>query len=328
MNATIKTKHTFIPTRQSGLSLIELMISVAIGLVLLLAISTLIVQQSSSRSEMDKSSRQIENGRYAMQLLHDDIQHAGFYDGYSPTSGVAISTPDPCLTAGTLGWNNATPQVPVAIYGAPGAATDPTPSTCLNNYLPNTAVLVTRRTTTQDPILTTAAVPTTTYLQVSRCESETTLFVLGTTGFTLHDKNCVTLAKIRPYMVRIYYISSCSVCGTDTIPTLKVVEFVGGTQTIIPLVEGIENMQLDYGIDSNNDTTVDSYTATLTAANAPNVTTVRVNLLARNNETTAGYVDSKTYDLGSVAIPAQNDSYKRHVYSQVIRATNPSGRRE
>ena len=107
-----KTSHNPCPTtRQTGLSLIELMIALVIGLVLLLGISTLIVQQNITRSEMDKSSRQIENGRYAMQMLHDDIQLAGFYGSYSPGNLVEAVIPnDPCDTVpANLGWSSATP---------------------------------------------------------------------------------------------------------------------------------------------------------------------------------------------------------------------------
>ena len=346
------TLHVFF--RQSGLSLVELMISLAIGLVLLLGISTLIVQQNTTRNEMEKSSRQIESGRYAIQLLHDDIALAGFFGEYSPAPPFAMTLPDPCLTTGNLGWDSAklTRSVPVPIIGYAGAGADPTPSACLDNYKPNTAVLVLRRASTAS-IPVASAVAATTFLQVTRCSSEAdaTPFVLGTGGFKLHLDNCVsappgTLASLRPYIVRIYYISSCSVCGTDTIPTLKMVEFVGGARTLVPLVEGIENMQFEYGIDTlggravdaatnvcvpaaGGDGSADTYTATPAAGNWQNVMTVRVNLLARNNDITPGYTDDKSYSLGEAASSVSpGGSYKRHVYSQLIRATNPSGRRE
>lgn len=331
---------------QSGLSLIELMISLTIGLVLLVGITTLIVQQSNSRNELDKSSRQIENGRYAMQILHDDIDHAGFYSTYSPPSGTIYTTPNPCLTVdntanlattGNQGWINnsiTAPTVPVGIYGYSGASTDPTPTTCLQDYKPNTAVLVIRRTATPS-INVASAVAATNYLQVSQCQSGTVPFVLGTGGYTLKQKDCTTVNSLRAYIVRIYYISTCSVCGTDTIPTLKVVEFMNGTQTTIPLVEGIENMQFDYGVDTTNDGSPDDYyqASGITAANWPNVMTIKVNLLARNNECTAGYTDSNTYTLGlagtaTALATCTNGGFKRHVYSELVRATNLSGRRE
>ena len=333
--------------RQSGLSLVELMVAMAIGLLLLLGISTLVVQQNTTRNEMEKSSRQIENGRYAMQLLHNDIQLAGFYGEYSPVSGVAMTTPNPCLTTGNLGWNNnaAALSVPVPIFGFSGAGGDPTG--CLPNYQPNTAVLVIRRVSTVFNPVASAVAGTTTFLQVSQCNAELILtpFVLGTGGFTLSQGNCMgpapALANLWPYIVRIYSVSSCSECGSDTIPTLKMLEFVGGRQLLVPLVEGIENMQFEYGIDNVAglpaagcvagpwDGVPDIYTSTPNAGQWQDVMTVRVHLLARNNDITADHTDAKSYNLGPAAPAfAPGGPFKRHVYSQLVRAVNHSGRRE
>lgn len=316
--------------RQYGLSLVELMISLTIGLFLLAGITTLIVYQSNARTEMEKSSQQIENGRYAIQILHDDIEHAGFFGHYSPPSSTAYTTPDPCLTD-TTGWDSATPTVPVPIYGYAGS--DATPG-CLTNRMAGTAILAIRRTST-DTLPAASAVAGTTYFQVSRCSTSTAPFVVGTSGFSMQEKDCAMAATLRKYIVRIYYISTCDVCSpSDNIPTLKVMEFVDGVQTIMPLVEGIENMQFDYGIDTTagGDGYPDSYTQTPAAADWQNVMAVRVNLLARNTETTGTYTDTRSYHLSGIssvpAVGAANDHYKRHVFSQVVRAVNPSSRRE
>lgn len=319
--------------RQAGLSLVELMISLTIGLILLAGITTLIVNQSNTRNELEKSSRQIENGRYAIQLLRDDIEHAEFYGEYSPPPTISYDeSADPCV-ASNAGWNPATPAIPVGIQGYAGAATDPTPSGCLSNYQPGTAVLVIRRTSS-DTTTAASATAGTTYLQVSRCNTDTSPFVMAASGFSLKQKDCLTAAPLKKYIVRIYYVGSCNVCGTggDTIPTLKMVEFIDGTQTTRPLVEGIEDLQFDYGIDTTNDGAPDSYTKTPAAGQWDDVMAVRVNLLARNTERTAGYVDAKSYRLsgisGVAAVGPIGDDFKRHAYNQVVRLINPSGRRE
>ncbi len=321
------------PARQAGLSLVELMIALTIGLILLAGMSALIVKQSTARIELEKSSRQMENGRYAIELLRQDIEHAGFYSEYAPPNTAVYSVPDPCLTT-NAGWTPATPEVPVGLYGYAGAATDPTPSTCLTDYKSNTAILVVRRTSSDPPIAAASAVAGTTYMQVSRCNTDTSPFQVATTGFTLKQKDCVASSPLRKYIVRIYYISTCNVCGTggDTVPTLKAVEFADGAMTTRPLVEGIENMQFDYGIDTTGDGAPDSYTTNPSAAQWADVMAVRVNVLARNIDKTAGYTDTKSYLLSAVtgvaAIPAANDNYKRHAYNQVVRVMNPSSRRE
>jgi type IV pilus assembly protein PilW len=317
--------------RQSGWSLVELMISLTIGLILLAGITTLIVKQNQTRTELEKDSQQIENGRYAIQLLHDDIEHAAFYGEYAlPTTTTFDATVNPCVV-GTAGWVSATPAVPVGLQGYAGAATDPTPTTCLDNYKANTDVLVIRRTTSDAPIAVAAATAGTAYLQVSRCDTDTSPFIIGTGGFVLKQKDCTTLATLRKYIVRIYYISSCNECGTDTIPTLKMVELTNGTSALRPLVEGIEDMQFDYGIDATGDGSSDSYTTAPAAADWQNVMSVRVNILARNKETSPGYTDNKSYGLSGVSgVPAVSPggNYRRHVYNEVVRMVNSSGRRE
>src|SRR2546425_5807797 len=65
--------------RQTGLSLIELMVSMTLGLVVLSGVLVVFANTSSSRNEIERTSRQIENGRYASELLTEDLRLAGFY---------------------------------------------------------------------------------------------------------------------------------------------------------------------------------------------------------------------------------------------------------
>jgi len=360
---TLTPPHTHImPRRQGGLSLVEMMISLTIGMLLLMGITTLIVRQSSSRDELEKSSRQIENGRYATQVLRNDIQHAGFYGVYSPAPNYTYTTPDPCASW-SGGWSIANLQVASPIFGYSNATAAPS---CVTNRLPGTAILVVHRTDTS-PVTTAIAAtnPNTIYLQTTKCQNETiTPFLLGAISagavFNLHQKDCTSFEDVNKYYTRIYYISSCNTVDasnncTDTTPTLKMVENNGPA---IPLVEGIENMQFDYGLDSNNDGYPDgNYTATPAATDWPNVMAVRINVLARNIECSTGYTDTKQYNLGvagtatgystdgqspphisynlgltgapttAAVSPCTNGDYKHHAFSELIRVVNPSARR-
>jgi type IV pilus assembly protein PilW len=91
--------------------------------------------------------------------------------------------------------------------------------------------------------------------------------------------------------------------------------------------------------DGNPDTFVRCTTGTANPCDASiygtsppaivNAVAVKVHLLMRSEATTAGHVDSKTYTLGTGNTYGPfNDAYKRHVFSQTIRLTNVSGRRE
>ena len=166
------------------------------------------------------------------------------------------------------------------------------------------------------------------------------------TNFTLLQKDNLTQSPIRKLHVHTYFISPCSVgngsggaCtstsdGGTPIPTLKRVELVvdsSGARVLdtVPLVEGVENMQVDYGVDSDSAGAQETWLTTPAAVGDwANVMSVRVTLLVRNVESSPGYTDPKTYNIGAAGTVAPGDSYKRHVYQTVVRLVNPSSRRE
>lgn len=343
---------------QRGTTLVEWMVSITIGLILLAGLTTLIAQQSSTQSELEKSSRQIENGRYAIQLLNEDIQMAGYYGEFSNVAGLAVPTtlPDPCAVAVA----DIEPAMVFPVQGYDALTTTGLPA-CINaaNHVDGTDILVLRRVEPVAVAIASAA-SAAVYLQ-SGLTSSGLEFVKkmdvgsDTAVFDLYKKDKTTLAPLRKFMVHIYFVSPCSVMsdgstcsstddGGRPIPTLKMLElspYGNLTKMIpIPLVEGIENMQIDYGFDTTSDGAPDSYatdaapvadwaTSPETKAHWGNVMALRLHLLARSNESTAGYLDSKTYNLGlSGTTTATNDHFKRRVFSQLIRVVNPSSRRD
>lgn len=345
------TSPVFISRRsrsQSGFSLTELMIAIVLGMLILAALTGLFINQSRVRSELDKSNRMIDNGRYAMEVLGTNLRLAGYYDTYVPT-GTVTSVSDPCSVTNLKDAAANQEILNQHVQGYRVAVTSPVtngqiaslPATCGFTY--NTGsekslkagsdILVIRRAATGNPVTTPNG--TGIYLQASRCPSDTVKYQIGTSASsTIHAKDCAAAATLRPMLVQIYFIGRDNNLG-DGIPTLKRMELdlSTGAFVVVPLVEGIEYMRLDYGIDNAPvgalDGAPDEFKTTPTAAEWPNVTAVRVSLLARNNETSVGYVDTKTYTLGLAGdYPAANDGYKRHAFTQVIRLVNPSARRE
>ncbi|MBI3479422.1 MAG: PilW family protein [Nitrosomonadales bacterium] len=373
-------QSTFIQPPQRGFSLIELMISITIGLLILVTLSTLFINQSKARTELDKSNRMIDNGRYAMELLSSNLRMAGYYDTFVPRGApsliTALATPpdptDPCdltfltnsaynldlLRLHIQGVNATTTSTPAfstkcaAVAAlAIAAGNDATPN-------PGSDILVIRRASTAT-VAAAVAGDDTTYLQVSNCPAELTnnnLYMIATTqpsSFTLKTKNCATssaTAPLRAMLVQVYFVSKENKVG-DGIPTLKRIEQdpTGASSNFVvtPLVEGIEYIQMDYGIDGDSngdgvsdlavfDGVADSYSSTCTACTTntlwtnywSNVVSVKINLLARNQQSTKGWTENKTYSLGLAGTVAKNDNFKRHAYTQLVRLNNPAGRRE
>mgnify|MGYP001586905671 CR=1 FL=1 len=363
--------------RERGFSLVELMIASTIGLLILTAMISVFVSSMESRNEVEKNSRQIENGRFAVEMLKEDIQLAAFYGDYFPAS-ITWTTPDPCATIlNDMGFT--TGNVPVGINGYPDTVTSATQPSCLSSRMAGTDILVIRRTsTTQLKIdanedgtrdanvtnedgsagVSVASLGAGHYLQVSNCADtpSETAYVMGKdpAAFVLHGvkpagtpSSCMNggLASVRQYFVRIFYIATCNDCGAgDGIPTLKMVELSPatgvcstdpaascGSMTTRSIAEGIENLQFEYGIDTNGDGTPESYSTAPATADWQNVTAVKIFLLARNTEMSADYTDGKTYSLASdgsaLAGTPFGDHYKRHVYVATARANNIANRK-
>lgn len=319
---------------QKGLSIVELMIGLTIGILMLAALTALLVNNTNSRAELDKTMQQIENGRYAMQLVGTELRHAGYYGEGMSVGNAPTALPDPCLTA--LGDLKA--ALPVAIQGYSQPAVSPL--TCLDsaNFKSGTDILVVRRAQTAS-VPAASLDPASVYLQ-----SLGTQFKMDVgsndTNFSLLDKSGAT-APIHPYTVQIYFVSPCArpAAGVNCTgsaddggfprPTLKRLELTAGGWATTTLVEGIDHLALEYGIDNDNDGAPNVFTsAPGTVHNWANVVTVRMHMLARNTRESPEHKDEKTYNLGTVVIGPLNDRYRRHAYSEMVRLMNVSGRRE
>jgi type IV pilus assembly protein PilW len=343
--------------QQLGLSLVELMVSITLGLLILSGVLVVFVNTSAARSEVERTSRQIENGRYASELLSEDLRLAGFYGELSPGSlGIPGAMPaDPCSIQAT-DWNA---WIPIHLQGFDDAGFA-SPNCTLTNLKANTDVLVVRRARACAAGVAgcDAAVPGKPYVQVSLCAAQVLpsykLGLEGTETFDMQKRTCLTtaLANKREYLVRIYFISTDNGAGQN-IPTLKRLELTGSGWSTVPLVEGIEELQLHYGIDHTCDGQPDVYVANPATFIAPppppppappcgttpidnwmNVVTVQFHLLARNLETSPGYSEGiKKYILGKKADGnnfevTPGDAYRRHVYSGLVRVANAAGRRD
>jgi type IV pilus assembly protein PilW len=351
-------KNTAMSTlrRQAGLSLIELLIAIAISLFLIAGLMAVFAASNRSYVELNRSAVQIENGRYAMQVLTDNLAQAGHYGRFSLQLPIPGALPDPCdLAPAAL---RAATAFPVQGYDAP--ASSPI-TTCLPaaNHVPGTDILVLRRADSTVAAGGAATIPAgaldaqDVYLQANADPNNSANpIVTVATGtpdavFTLRNKDGTTLAPIRKFHVHVYFVAPCSVpagggsvCtganddGGSPIPTLKRLELLasGGVlaMQVVPIAEGIENFQVDYGVDASGDGVPDGgyVTAPAAVADWANIVSVRAHVLARNLEPSGGFVDAKIYDMGAGGTVEPGGPFKRHVYNATVRVVNPAGRRE
>lgn len=356
-------------TRNRGFTLIEFMIAITLSLLVLAALTGAFVASSRSRAEVEKANEQIENGRFALQILTDDLEMAGFYShfnlGNAPDSGVVgppqefLAPPDdrpnPCIAriddgddvveagelSDSLKMHVQGYDVPSAEFADAAAVEAELP--CISDVREGTDVVVVRRTATcvnGTANCTSAGNPP--FFRASLCATQLNSPAalddfgihtnLGDTDMQRFQRDCVALAEARQFLTHIYFVANNDQAG-DGVPTLKRAELVAATGnaatdfTIVPLARGIENLQVEYGIDTdgpglNGDGVPDVFTSnpeaynfnangaitgtfvTCTSHKAEcvknwrNVMALKLNLLARNSTPTRDHVDAKVYTLG------------------------------
>jgi type IV pilus assembly protein PilW len=328
---------------QKGLSLVELMVALLLGVVLSLGAVNLFLQSKRSFLEDEQTARMQEGGRYAQRYLSRELTMAGFYGGVlrgdDITSNLASGT-DNCYD-----WLADTGQFMehrnnvVDSAGVEAGTGDSLPSACLSStdtIVPGTDVLVIRR-----------ASDSTFYL---RDETGTVTTSPGFTGFdngtvylrledynvstTLETGNNVTIpAGTKPmavwkYRPQLLFVRDWSVTDGDGVPALCRKELSGTTMGSTEcLVEGVENLQVEFGIDTDGDYVPDRYLAAPSDAELGFAMSARIYILMRSADELPGYTNDKAYTLGSEAIAAQNDGLYRRVYqtSSIMRNSEALG---
>ena len=345
-----------------GFSLVELLIAVTISLVVLGALATMFAGSSRSASEIERSNRQIENGQYSLQVLRDDLEHAGYWGQFDigslpvatggfPAAALPAALPDPCNTA------LATLQAAMPLH-VQGVDNGPLPAGCAftDGVVAGQDILVVRRVSTCATGPDCPAVDGATYFQASSCNDADELRNVNWLNFfrLSADRdavpldrtalNCTDLAEERRYLVHIYFVRNFYRTSGDGMATLVRAEFGPDGFELVPIANGVEAMQLEYGIDTNGDGAPNAYTANPSTFNGCaaagceltnwlNVMSVRVHLLARSPTPSVGYTDDKSYVLGldvdgaPNVVLAANDGFRRHVFQGVVRLTNASIRR-
>jgi len=380
-------------TAQVGLTLIELMVGLTIGLFLTLGMFTLLANSSQAFKIQDDFSRMQENGTAALRYMGDSIRMAGFY-GYTqdPTSinitTNGVTTTTDCGSATNppvVNWALAltTNGAPSPIYGVTGltqlTVNGAFPCIQSSNFQNNSPILVTRGAggysmpdpngdgNVTDGLTEQQNYATTIYIQ-SAPSLQVTIGGVPYAGSIFYGSQYAALraanqtvflpnghdVDVFEYHAYVYYIRPCSYpangvsCGNANddgghpIPSLVRQELNGSAMTEVPLVEGIDMLSIQYGIDNNNPPSgvPQIFITNPIATDWQNVVAVRIGVLVRSPNFNSNYDDSgKQYDLvgdGVTAVYACTQytatnplacRYKRRVFSQVFQLRNVAMRR-
>jgi type IV pilus assembly protein PilW len=314
---------------QNGFTLVEIMVAMVLSLILGVAIVTVFVNNSHSFSQDDNVMRMQDDARFALQQIAFDLSMAGHFAellspaAVTPDTNLAIGMD--CGPAGVTNWAYQTTQPAtgdslslIAIDNVTSAQVVGGHSCFLADEVePGTDVVSIKRVAgAEAAVFRDGAI----YLRTN-----------GTVGLLyrqpLTGTPAVPVAVPRTeweYRPAIYYIRQYAYSLGDDIPTLcrKVLGGAGPSMLTECIATGIENLQIEYGIDTSGDGNPNTYMSAPTLAELQNVVSARINLLARTTDVDVRYTNQKTFSIGNAPDYTPNDSFHRRVYSTTVAIQN------
>jgi type IV pilus assembly protein PilW len=318
----------YIKKSQTGLSLVELMVAMTIGLIVSGAVATIFIQSKASYSQNDEINFLQDNGRYVLNVLAHDLEVAGFFGGMAAPDTILFETDpsvdDYLIGSGNLECGKATKYInsvaswtydatmPIGYHSSPDSSVVAFNYPCVSGFQAGSDFLSIKRVR-GNPV-TASLEAHKVYLYTDRSEGE---FHTSTVALP-------STMTAWEYYVHLYYLKD---------NTLKKM-YLGWDDTNnrfamyeTDLAEGIEKFHIVFGIDDDNDsdTTADYYTSSPDAAELNSAVTARVYVLARGSKEMQGYTNAKSYQLGDLTInySSNSDGYYRRVFSTAVVLRNP-----
>ena len=125
---------------------------------------------------------------------------------------------------------------------------------------------------------------------------------------------------------RAYYVSPFTNTAGDGIPALvRVVQTdTGGGAALQPevVISGVENLQVQYAVDTDGNGSVDRYLNGDGAVNWSQVEALRLWVLVRADTVERGYTNNTAYQLAEGAPWTPNDGFRRVLLTKTIRLRN------
>ena len=300
-----------------GFSVIELMIALTLGILVLGGMGQVYLANQKSLSVIDNMGRLQESGRFAIQFMTADLRRAGYWGGNADldtfddegTSSIAPTVNECAANSDTYGLMALAPVIgtndTAANYG------------CIGDYLRGDIVVARYAS----PINVTGAPPDNSlYIRTSLFQGR--LFKGNLSGDAANQLVDTPVQWTFPLVANGYYISVADPLPCGAVPALsRIVLNNNGQPVTEELIPGVEQLQVEYGVDTTGDGSINQITNADGVANWALVSLVRVWLLVRSECPEVSHEDTTTYKLGDFDY-AVNDSYRRQLYQVTVSLRN------
>ena len=278
---------------QTGLSLIELMIAMVLGLLLMLGVIQIFLSSKQTYTANSALSRIQESGRFAIDFISYDLRNAGYRGECLSEANSLVSSPTDDrnnINISMKGWEAQTnlPSWPTNLSTEKLAGTD---SILIKHAAPSAGTLGTTDVPTAGPItMTSANVANEAYVVISNalgCDlfksgTNTTTSITKDSSGALSQVYVPAITKVLKFQSHQYYIKN----GANGQPSLWRTNWNkgSGAPDSEELVEGIHSLQLEYGLGTGEGENRALSNSAFVKANSVtdwnNVVAVKVTLLA------------------------------------------------
>jgi len=325
----------------AGFSLAELMLALTLGLGLVLGMVAIQQQGSRLSRNVATAGRLQDAARLALGVIETDLRMANHWGLHSRADWIANRAqpgdPLPAPFSSAQGdrisvcggadshWAIHLEQYVEGSNGGYGLACAAT-----GGSRPGSDTLVVRRAADTAPA---SLDPQRIYVQSRRTQG--VLFVPQAGCTNPSQAACLPAgyapgsSQSRALLARAYYVSPNST-QRPGLPALRRKSLgnvnsasVGGAMTDEELVAGIEDLQVRFGVDTNGDTSVDSYVNPNAVPAGADVISATIWLRIRAEEPEVGFTDGRSYqyaDMASAFTP--NDGFRRILVTKTIQLRN------
>jgi type IV pilus assembly protein PilW len=293
-------------SRARGVSLIELMVSLVIGLLLMAGAVTVYLQSKTTYTTSEAVARLQETGRYALSVIEPDVRLAGFWGMTNRAEGMQNTVADAAITNNCgAGWIGDAAHAINGINGD-GTAGAYTLNCAATNRAMGADVLMVRRAASK------VSAANASQVQVQSNRVQATIFKNASlpSGYT------ATGSQTRDVVANVYYVSQS---GTQY--SLRRRSLAGNTMVDEEVIPGVQDMQVQFGIDTTNDGNADRYDNPNTVG-AGRIVSARIWLLLVADNLEVGLSDPTTYQYADVSYAAFTDSRRRILLSKTIKIRN------
>ena len=320
-----------------GFSMVELLVAMVVGLVIISGAFSLHATTRKTQAVNEMQMDMVADARFAIEMISYDLRHAGMWGGTNKSGLIGCKSSDTVCAAssageglpGTVsrdcnaGW---TYDLSTPVFATDDSVANPYSSTtsCIptsEGQVASTDILEIRYADSNEP---TALLANHAYIRSNAINGK---IFIGATQPVIDAYDSAPQTRNHELQAYIYYISNHTDVADDGTPSLRRVALINGpalqNQT---LVSGVSDLQVQFGVDVNNDEIIDRYVDPddVAATDWSNVYAAKIWLLMRSDKKQKGMDTTKSFSIaGASAVNYGGvDDYRYFLVTSVVNLRN------